>query len=676
MSPALDAFVQRRERAAAILDRLADTLQPLHAATHHADRLRRAARRAREGRFVVLLLGCFSTGKSTLLNALLGRPVLPVKVNPCTAILTEVVHGASPAVEIRHADGNEETLPIDTFWRRFQLETPSEQDAGAEAADRFGSIDRAILRWPLPLLRNGVVLLDTPGLDDDPARTARTLSSLPDADAVIFTLSANRFLTDLERKTLTQHLLPLGLTNLFFPITMVDLLERLADDPRAALTTITARARDVLGDLAAGRLFPLDARGALGARWDRERGEPRDPPDPVTLHTSGLAAFEEALERFLVEERGQAQLVQLYRTAGRVRDELARQARLDTATAETDIAELRARQEELEPQFERLAAIQRRLERTVDHFVRRTRTTVWQDLRAVMAEAEEALPDAVAELDLGGLAGLDLLTEHGRARIEARLREELERWLDRRLRTWQEGLAPRLERALQELREELATDAADFDATTRSILADFSGGSFVVPTPELGPRQMDPVERWFSVAVGALLLSPGTVAAAWTEGYEGALKGAAGRLGVRLAILGLGALLGPVGWAGLVLYVLGDALLLLTTGDTQLRRLRERVARAVEGKLVGQVDAAREAIEAKVEEGLEPLRRRLLEASANEVHEVRALLQQTIAARELAARDAADRRTKWQEALHAFDEGLAALRALAEPPLPAEPSSP
>ena len=48
------------------------------------------------------------------------------------------------------------------------------------------------------------MLLDTPGLDDDPSRTARTLSSLPDADAVIFTLSANRFLTDLEPPRATQ----------------------------------------------------------------------------------------------------------------------------------------------------------------------------------------------------------------------------------------------------------------------------------------------------------------------------------------------------------------------------------------------------------------------------------------------------------------------------------------
>ena len=105
--------------------------------------------------------------------------------------------------------------------------------------------------------------------------------------------------------------------------------------------------------------------------------------------------------------------------------------------------------------------------------------------------------------------------------------------------------------------------------------------------------KVDPVERWFSVAMGAVLLSPGAMAAGWTDGYEGALKGAASRLGVRLALLTLGALLGPVGWAGLVLYVVSDAVLLVLTGGSQLKRLRDQVAERLRGQLVAQVDAAR-----------------------------------------------------------------------------------
>ena len=680
----LDDFVRRRQRGADLLDGLADTVEALEEHSSSlatpAAYLRSTAERVRDGRFVVLLLGCFSSGKSTLLNALLGQPVLPVKVNPCTAILTEVVYAETPSVVVHHHDGSEEALTMDAFIDRFQLRTASEDEAGAEATDRFGEISRAVVGYPLPLLRNGVVLLDTPGLDDDPVRTARTLSSLPDADAVIVVLSANRFLTDLERRTLRRELLPLGLRNLFFPVTMVDLLSSLADDADKALADLTQRAREVLGPLALvegrdafdDRFFPIDARSGLKARWDRASGTRREPADETMLEASGLDVFEDTLERFLVDERGRAQLRHLHTTAVRIQSELQRQADLDQATASESVDQLRQRQEELEPQFRDLEVIARRVARTVESFIERQQKLVWQDLRDFMAKTEADLPEAVALFDLGDLAGLDLLTERGRSRVEAQIRTQLEAWLEKRVATWQQSLKPRIENALDGLRKELAADAADFDALSERIVTDFAGGALNVPGQASSQdkpgseARVDPVERWFSVAMGAVLLSPGAMAAGWSEGYQGALKGAASRLGVRLALLTLGALLGPVGWAGLVLYVVSDAVLLVLTGGTQLKRLRDQVAKRLKGQLVQQVDQAREEIEERVAHGLAPVRDGLVAAAENEAKELQALLERTIVAREQAARDAAARESSWTEALGAFNRAIDELTEIAQ----------
>jgi hypothetical protein len=673
MSHALDDFVRRREESADLLDDLAGLLGPLKLADGPADYLAATARRAREGRFVVLLLGCFSSGKSTLLNALLGQPVLPVKVNPCTAILTEVVYGESPGVTVHYADGTQESLDIDAFTEAFQLRTASEDAAGAEATDRFGAVDRAVVAWPLPLLRNGVVLLDTPGLDDDPIRTARTLSSLPHADAVIFTLSANRFLSDLERRTLQHDLLPLGLRNLFFPVTMVDLLDALSADPGAAWQRMEARARDVLGPLCtvddtdrfAERFVPLDARGALSSRWDRAAGARRDPVDAEALATSGIEPFEEALERFLVDERGQAQLAHLHGAVRRIHADLQRQAELDRATADRSVAELEARQAELAPRFAQLEVIAQRVERTVDTFIERQQAAVFHDLRAFVADTERALPEAVADFDLGGLGGLDLLTPRGRARVEAQLRDQLRAWLDHRLSQWQLQLRPTLEAALVDLQRELAADADDFDAMSDRILADFAGAALEIPRLSADGQAVDPVERWFSVAMGAVLLSPGTMAAGWAEGYEGALKGAAGRLGVRVAILTLGALLGPIGWAGLVMYLVSDAVLLVLTGGGQLQRLKGQLAKRLEGQLVAQVDAGRDDLSAKVVEGLLPLREGLVQAARAEATELQALLDRTVSTRQQAQADAAARAERWSSILARFDAAEERLAAIA-----------
>ena len=267
LTQALDEFARRRTRGAELLEGLADTVDgtgivgvgPAAPAAY----LRSTAERVREGRFVVLLLGCFSSGKSTLLNALLGQPVLPVKVNPCTAILTEVVYAESPSVEsVRPVapgePGRVEPMTPSAFVDLFQLRTSSETEAGAEATDRFGDVDRAVVGWPLPAAaeRGGAARQPRASTTTRCAPRARS-RRLPDADAVIVVLSANRFLTDLERRTLRRELLPLGLRNLFFPVTMVDLLSSLADDPGPAMT-----------DLAPGR----GSSSARCARWAARTG--------------------------------------------------------------------------------------------------------------------------------------------------------------------------------------------------------------------------------------------------------------------------------------------------------------------------------------------------------------------------------------------------------------------
>ncbi|MEM6927598.1 MAG: hypothetical protein AAF602_11755, partial [Myxococcota bacterium] len=359
-----------------------------------------------------------------------------------------------------------------------------------------------------------------------------------------------------------------------------------------------------------------------------------------------------------------------HNTAVRIGDEVRKVAELDRATASESVEALRERQAELEPQFAELEVIARRVARTVEGFIDRQKALVWHDLRDFMAKTEAELPYAVAEFDLGGLAGLDLVTQRGRARVEAQIRTQLEEWLEMRVAKWQTSLRPRIETSLYDLRKELTADAADFDALSERIVTDFAGGAFrLAGAPDAsadGDEKVDPVERWFSVAMGAVMLSPGAMAAGWSEGFEGAMKGAASRLGVRLALITLGALLGPVGWAGLLLYVVSDAVWLVLTGGSQLKRLREQVAQRLKGQLVNQVDEAREEIEERVAAGLQPVRDALVAAAEDEARELKALLERTIVAREQAVRDAAARSEAWTDALDRFASVTTELETLVD----------
>jgi hypothetical protein len=137
------------------------------------------------------------------------------------------------------------------------------------------------------------------------------------------------------------------------------------------------------------------------------------------------------------------------------------------------------------------------------------------------------------------------------------------------------------------------------------------------------------------------------------------LKGAAGRLGVRLAILGIGALLGPIGWVGMLLYAVSDAVLLVLTGGSQLKRLRGQLARTLKGKLVAQADDARDDIAARVREGLAPLRDGLVAAARSDAEELRGALARTVQARERLQRDASRRAEAWEHVLAAFTDEAA-----------------
>jgi hypothetical protein len=639
---ALGHFATKRDELLAMLEAQASLLDGAPIDLGVSEGLRRAAERVRADVFRIVLIGAFSTGKSTLLNALIGQSVLPAKVNPCTAIATEVHFAPEPGATVVHGDGTTRELSLEAFRERFHLMASDLAEAGQEARDRFGGLAYARVALPLPLVSRGVVLIDTPGLDDDPQRTARTMATLHDADAVVVVLNALRFLGDLERRVLREHIRPLGLDTLFFPVTMADLVPRVSLEPEAEMARIrTLAARELAPAQGGGeqavlaRLFPLDARGALHAREADS-----DPP-------GAFLAFEQALSEFLVHGRGEAQLERLRGLSRYAADELTRHAAIDRASQDASAEELRARHAALTPRFTELERLASRVEYLLDSFIAEEKSRIWLDLRDYLIRCQEELPRAVETLELPGLAGVELLTSAGRARAERELQAALEDWFQQRLEHWRVQLEPKLASRLTSLREDLALEAKAFSAVSSDILAQFAGTPVSLPRAMASEPEPDPLERWFSVAVGAALLSPGTVAAAWTDGYEGALKGAAGRLVARLAVLAASALVGPVGWAGIGLYAAVDLVVVLRTGGGKLRHLRRTFADQIGDSMITHADSQREAIEAQVEQGLSPLRTQVLATARAEVDELSALLHRITEARQAARDDAQTRDAEW-----------------------------
>ena len=178
----LTGWGRSREAALHALDRLAE-LAAGHGDGARADRLRESAGRLAGGRLNLAVLGEFKRGKSTLINRLLGAPVLPVGVVPMTSLPIRVEHGPRPEVEVVLASGE-----------RLHLPPPALLEYATEAGNPQNrkAVVRVVARHPAQILASGVVLVDTPGIGSaHDHNTAVAHQALAEADAAVFVLSVD-----------------------------------------------------------------------------------------------------------------------------------------------------------------------------------------------------------------------------------------------------------------------------------------------------------------------------------------------------------------------------------------------------------------------------------------------------------------------------------------------------
>lgn len=130
-------------------------------------------------RFTCGVFGLIKRGKSTLLNSLVGLEVSAMHVTPETAVPVYVDYGETPRAFVSFAEGTtREVRPEEVGEYTSQKSNPNNQLGVTHVTQHV----------PVRFLRNGVRIIDTPGLDDaqaDEIYTERTLQELDAADAGI-----------------------------------------------------------------------------------------------------------------------------------------------------------------------------------------------------------------------------------------------------------------------------------------------------------------------------------------------------------------------------------------------------------------------------------------------------------------------------------------------------------
>lgn len=308
-------------------------------------RLQQLLERLREDKLNVAFVAEFSRGKSELINAIFfaayGQRLLPSSAGRTTMCPTELLYDPSKPtslqllpVETRTSDATtteykrypEEwtILPFDVSnsdnmvevfrevsrTKRVSVEdaesyglfdTNSADDALAVNAD--GTVDipcwrYAVINFPHPLLEQGLVILDTPGLNAIGTEPELTLNMLPNAHAVLFLLSADTGVTKSEIDVWRQYISGtrwkqkgrLAVLNKIDGLW--DELRNESEIDREIAKQIKTSA-ELLG-LDEEQIFPISAQKGLLAKIAK---------DDALLARTGLPALEKALSDELIPSK-------------------------------------------------------------------------------------------------------------------------------------------------------------------------------------------------------------------------------------------------------------------------------------------------------------------------------------------------------------------------------------
>lgn len=169
--------------------------------------------------FSLVVLGDFKRGKSTIINAILGKSIAPVNVAPETFTINSISYGETPTAEAILSNGQRIMLTADDLQReRLEKLTRAFPD----------SLEYIDIRDNAEILKE-IRIVDTPGLSDLDCLDKQVQDYLVNADAVVYVASALSPFSESEQVFLATHIQPMSFSKLFVLVNMIDAMGSMRD---------------------------------------------------------------------------------------------------------------------------------------------------------------------------------------------------------------------------------------------------------------------------------------------------------------------------------------------------------------------------------------------------------------------------------------------------------------
>jgi GTPase SAR1 family protein len=435
----------------ALLAKAAETISDIGPEfLHYSQKISDLSNRFSEGRFHLAVLGQFKRGKSTLLNALTGEPILPMGVVPLTAAPTFIQFGAVPKIRVFYQNGRppDEFSGTDTGERCAYLADFVTEKGNPK--NRLGIVEVHV-DSPASILSSGVVLIDTPGIGSTYRHnTLATLNFLHQCDAALFLVSADPPITEVEVEFLRQ--VGEKVPRLFFVLNKIDYL----DD--GEVKEVLSFYKRVLSEEGGWKeqfpVFCVSARNGLAAKAAA---------DPGQWEASGMAKLESFLLDFLAREKFNALMAVISHRALELIEDVCMEAGIAVRALQLPKQELEEKITTFEHSLKRAAGDRRLIQDVLEGDKKRVLAFVEEQACDLGREAEQFLKEIMDRGPVSRNAGQSAKASIQKAWAEAipdffeQQREALNERVKERL---MECLEPH-EQRLSHLVETLRQTAAD-----------------------------------------------------------------------------------------------------------------------------------------------------------------------------------------------------------------------
>lgn len=591
--------------------------------TGRAAKLREIRKNLETDAFRVIVVGRFKNGKSTFLNALLGKLThpspelpeggapLPTADLPCTPTLTSIVYQDHPGVRLQRK-GSDRWEDKSLSWYLEKARVISDNEENKKA---FDDILQFQLGFPVELCKAGVILVDSPGTDDDPDRNAITDEALFESDAAIV-LYRSDVLAGMQELEYVKTMVNIGLQRYFSVVNLWNgrgIDDQLKGFAWNKLVTQLRGGPPYRGeDLEAQDIHFIDARTALKGKLE---GNAR------LVNSSGLTHFERRLQTFLEKDRRAVHVERFVAGANSHAEEIAKLIAKRIPMLEMEQQKFQARYQEIQPELERIRARGRRLSVIFERHRRDCQQQLQDSFEQLFVQIRQELPEELKQWKLPSLhtdsvmrnilAGA--LSQFQKKKLSAEAMEKALEIVKQKVAAWQQAPASQpganqivsraMEKLMEEVNQEVAAIEREYDQVNFQLLG------WDPHQAELNVKGPHWLERVGAAGVGVFIGSPDYILTGGVGGFKGLGRDFAVRAAVAIPLVLLHApilpvvipvsmaagLIGNIVWGSSALEkeIKGKAVQLLVYGDPKsglegLRAEPER-ARPYLAKVVEQV---------------------------------------------------------------------------------------